>query len=213
MVVVPSSAAEIQDDWTTCGLQGTGSNSIVLDCVFVPEWMSWNPALPPPRGGAGTRMGIGGNFAPETAGFALGVGRRAFAEIVSSATVRKRGGKGVVLADRGAFLLEFGRRRMQYESVQALAESELTSTWEIAQSVGYLPEEYQNRLRAVASYCVESVLDAVRVLWPFLGASELQTERALQRCLRDLIAMTQHYHVSNVNFETFAATMLQSAAR
>ena len=77
MVVVPADAVEIQDDWTTCGLQGTGSNSIVVDRVVVPEWMSWNPSLPPQRGGAGTRMGIGGNFAPETAGFALGVARRA----------------------------------------------------------------------------------------------------------------------------------------
>jgi alkylation response protein AidB-like acyl-CoA dehydrogenase len=156
-------------------------------------------------------MGIGGNFAPETGGVALGLARRGLAEITSSAATRTRGGKGASLAERGAFLLELGRRRMQHEAAFALAEAQLAAAWDVAQTIGYLPDDQQAQLRALASYCVESSADVLRSLWPFLGASELKTERALQRCLRDLTAMTQHYHVSNLNYEVFAQTLLSVA--
>lgn len=40
-VAVPANAYRIQDNWRTLGMRGTGSKSIVLDRVFVPERMSF----------------------------------------------------------------------------------------------------------------------------------------------------------------------------
>ena len=208
-VVVRRDQVTVLDDWSTAGLQGTGSNTVVLDDVVVPSAMSWDPTAPALRGGPETEMGVGGNLAPAVCGFALGLAERAFGEIVAVARAKKRGAGAV--ADRGAFQLELAREKLRVDAARALAEHRLDAAWATARRSGHLSAGQQNGLLAVATFCLETCLDAVRAVWPFLGAGEIRVEGVVQRCLRDLLCAAQHFHVSNATYEAHGQELLQPA--
>ena len=58
--LVPRSDYEIIDTWQSMGLEGTGSNDIVVDDVFVPDYMTHKQS----DGFAGTNPGLAVNDAP-----------------------------------------------------------------------------------------------------------------------------------------------------
>jgi alkylation response protein AidB-like acyl-CoA dehydrogenase len=210
-VVVRRDQVTVLDDWSTAGLQGTGSNTVVLDGVVVPGSMSWDPAAPAVRGGPGTEMGMGGNLTPAVCGFALGLAERAFGEIVAVARAKKRGAGSGTVGDRGAFRLELARQKLRVDAARALAEHRLDAAWATALRLGHLPAGEQNGLLAVATFCLEACLDAVRAVWPFLGAGEIRVEGVTQRCLRDLLCAAQHFHVSNATYEAHGQELLHPA--
>jgi indole-3-acetate monooxygenase len=201
---------DILDDWSTAGLQGTGSNTVVAGNVFVPDEMTWNPTAPAVRGGHLTEMGVGGNLAPALCGFCLGVTDRAIREVLSVARTKKRGASPDALAQRSAFLLEAGRQITRVDAARALAVQRLRAAWDIARQHGRLPADHQQGLLALSAFCAESSVEAVQALWPFLGASELGVENVVQRCLRDLLCASQHLYASNVAYEAHARELLDA---
>ena len=58
--LIPKSDYEIVDTWHSMGLEGTGSNDIVVDDVFVPDYMTHKQS----DGFAGTNPGLAVNDAP-----------------------------------------------------------------------------------------------------------------------------------------------------
>ena len=78
MMVFPTAAAHIHDNWQVAGLKGTGSCDLSVEGLFVADAFSW-ALLSDPRNGAGPlyRIAVPGFVADEHDGFALGVARRA----------------------------------------------------------------------------------------------------------------------------------------
>ena len=84
---------ELQGNWDVLGLAGTGSYDYEVDEQFVEAGFTF-PLLAAEarRGGAGYGIGLFGLVAAGHAGFALGVGKRALAEILELAPTKARMG-------------------------------------------------------------------------------------------------------------------------
>ncbi len=211
-VVFPVSEGRIHDNWHVMGLEGSGSNDISVNELFVPSAYSWDPTVwDPKRGGAIYRMGRPGFVANEHSGVALGIARRALDEIVASASARKRGNPPTgFLSDREAFRRDIAICDLRLRSARALAIDVYERAFQTA-CAGRTPGDgAQSEMRAVSTYVTEVALDVVAVAFRYAGGSAIHRSDILQRCLRNINAAAQHFMVSDTALENYGAIMLDS---
>ena len=210
-MVIPTSQAEIHDNWDVVGLRGTGSNDFSVSDVFVPERFTWAGAEAKPlRGGANFYLGRPGMQTTGHCGVVLGIGRRALDEIAELAKTKKRGYRGMeaLIADRGSFQRFLGESDMRLRAAKALCLETLEEAWELVTREITPPPEMQVRLRASGTYATEEASDIVSQAFRFGGGSAMYTSHVLQKCLRDVHGAAQHNMVSDRAYENHGQFML-----
>jgi alkylation response protein AidB-like acyl-CoA dehydrogenase len=194
--------ATIVDDWFVAGLRGTGSMSVVMDGVAVPEHRTFGFFLPPvidePKYQVAPLLLVG----PMFAGMALGLTQRALDEglgilptrvgpptfepasmdpVVQSAVGRS------VAAVRGA--LESTRAVLGKVDARIAAGEDLSDA-----SVQDRAEVHHHIVWA-AAVCREAVDQLVRLG----GASSIYEPGVLQRTWRDVNVLCQHMYLREAN--------------
>ncbi len=210
-VVFPASKGHIHDNWRVMGLEGSGSNDISAEDLFVPDAFSWDPsAWKPRRGGAIYRMGRPGFVANEHSGIALGIARRALDEIMFTAPNRKRGNPPTAsLADREAFRGDVAECDLRLRSARALAHEVYERAFKTA-SAGQIPNDtMQSEMRAVSTYVTQVAVDVATMAFRYAGGSAIHRSDILQRCLRNVNAAAQHFMVSDTALENYGASLLE----
>ena len=154
-IVVPTSQAQIHDDWDVVGLRGTGSCEFSLSNVFVPQRFTWaGGEAGPQRGGPNFLLGRPGMQTTGHCGFALGVGRRALDAVTELALSKKRGYRGSteLVADRGSFQRFLGEADLRLRAARHLVLETIEEAWaSVCQGITPLPP-LQARMRASATY-------------------------------------------------------------
>jgi indole-3-acetate monooxygenase len=210
--VIPARDIKFIDNWHVAHLPGTGSGDLEVDDAFVPEGYSF-PAQgmrwEVQRGGASHRLPMQVNIAPEHLGFALGLARRALDE-ARTASTRPRSRPGApVLADRGAFQLEFGRADLELQAVRQLSLAVLEQTWAIASAGAELDAVTVAKSAATVSYVTQVCCDLALRVHRYLGSKvTLPLEQPIQRVVRDLIGATQHIATDGQSIEDYARHVL-----
>ena len=210
-LVYPVEKGKIHDNWHVMGLEGSGSNDISVDGLFVPTEFTWETALwEPRRGDAIYRMGRPGFVANEHPAIALGIARRALDEIVTSAPNKKRGNPPTSsLADREAFRGDIARCDFRLRAARALSHEVFERAYQITCS-GRVPDNaVQAEMRAVAAHVTFEAVDVATIAFRYTGGSAIHRSHILQRCLRNINAAAQHFMVSDSSLENYGATMLQ----
>ena len=210
MVLVPSSALELHDDWHVAALQGSGSVDVSLEDHFVPEALTFNPLTSAMRrGGAQYSIGYKIYVAGENFGFSLGVAQRLVNEVAKLAAGKRRLLDAKTVGDRGALQIELGRTDLTLRAARALMMDELEHVMEVAEaSDGPIPERDRIRVEGSLAHATESAVQAAIKLFPFTGASALHLSSPIQRALRDLIGSGQHYVASNQQIEDWGLALL-----
>ena len=210
-VVVPTSQAQIHDNWHVVGLRGTGSSEFSINDVFVPQRFTWggNDAKPY-RGGPNFLLGRPGMQTTGHCGFALGVGRRALDEVTVLAQNKKRGYRGteLLVADRGSFQRFLGESDLRLRAAKALGMETIEEAWESVCQGITPPPQLQIRLRASGSYATAEAGDIVSQAFRFGGGTAMYSDHVLQKCLRDINASAQHQMVSDRAYENHGQFML-----
>ncbi len=197
---LPLSEAKVVDDWFVMGLGGTGSKSVVVDSVFVPEY----------------RSSMRGGFQ----------GRDAGSKPVNDAPLYRLpqllmyilpGAAPVIGAAKGAFgvyLQQLKKRRPRLDGKSAMEdpfvqERLARSKWlidtaelrvmnginEMTQTVmegGSVSQEDIARYLMDFSRPGEACGEAIRLIFETMGASAVYSSNPLQRYLRDILTMRQH---------------------
>jgi 4-hydroxyphenylacetate 3-monooxygenase len=190
--VVPRSDYRIHDDWFVAALRGTGSKTLVLDDVFVPEHRIESIfAL-----STGTTKGFGlhgGIFhAPFVSWFSLGfsavslgIAKRfldVYRDKVASRVRAYTGARAVDSAPAAMRLAE------SYHQVTAVGHT-LRADWEAMTAralSGELPTDDEAvHWRANQSYATKLSIEAVDRLWSASGGSAYFDDNELQRLWRD----------------------------
>jgi alkylation response protein AidB-like acyl-CoA dehydrogenase len=210
--VVPASDITFIDNWHVAHLPGTGSGDLAVSDAFVPEGYSF-PAQgmrwEVQRGGASHHLPMQANIVPEHLGFALGLARRALDE-ARTASTRPRGLPGSpVLADRGAFQLEFGRADLELQAVKQLSLAVLEQIWTTASAGAELDAVTVAKSMATISYVTQACCDLALRVHRYLGSkATLPLEQPIQRAVRDLIGATQHIAADGRSIEDYARHVL-----
>ena len=210
LVVIPRSAAELQDDWHVAALQGTGSVDVLVDDVFVSEELTAIPFGSQRRGGAQyQKIGYRGYVGGENVGFSLGVAQRMVDEIARLAPTKRRVLDPNPLGDRGAFQAELGRTDATLRAARAYMMTELDRAVEIAERTDApLDETELARVGAAVGYATESICQATTRLFPYAGAGALHLSNPIQRCFRDVMGSGQHIVATNETLEQWGQALM-----
>jgi 3-hydroxy-9,10-secoandrosta-1,3,5(10)-triene-9,17-dione monooxygenase len=211
LCLVPKSDYRIIDTWYAMGMAGTGSKDVAATELFVPE----RRALPLQRcrGGAehpGGALDPGPLYripiaaasshplAPAAVGAAEGV-LDLFVE-----TMGKRVGTytGAKVADVQAVQIKVAWARCLIDSGRALLRQSAIALQAFADRSEVPDLETKLRFRTHTAFAVSQAREAVEVLWSCYGAQGLYMRDPLQRHLRDVLAMSQHF---SFNFDIAGA--------
>jgi indole-3-acetate monooxygenase len=196
---VPRERVEFVGNWDVIGLVGTGSYDYVVPEQHVESGFTFDLiGGRPQRGGPIYHLGVLGLALIGHAGFALGVGRRALAEVTVIARSKQRMGAASRIGDRERFQFELGRNDAALRSARAFvydcfgaAQAELDRGNDLA------PAEFL-RLRQATTYATHVAVDVTRFAYTFAGTDPIRTPSALGRCFRDIHAASQHLVVDDV---------------
>jgi 3-hydroxy-9,10-secoandrosta-1,3,5(10)-triene-9,17-dione monooxygenase len=211
LCLVPKSDYEIIDTWYAMGMAATGSKDVAVTELFVPERRAL--ALARCRGGLdhpGAALNSGPLFRiPIVAASShplapAGVGAAEGAYELFVASMAKRSGTytGARVADFQAVQIKVARARCLIDAArQLLRESAIA--FHAAAERNEVPDlATKLRFRAQSAFAVNQAREAVETLWSCYGAQGLYTRDPLQRHLRDVFAISQHF---SFNFDIAGA--------
>lgn len=202
LCLVPRSDYEIIDTWSAMGMAGTGSNDIAVEELFVPECRALQ--LQRCRGGyehPGAALNTGPLFGvPIVAGAshplapaALGAAEGAYELFAGSMAKRAGTYTGAKVADFQAVQIKVGRARCLIDSARHLLRQSAMELEAAGQRSQAPSLELKLRCRAHSAFAVNQAREAVETLWSCYGAQGLYTRDPLQRHLRDVLAINQHF--------------------
>jgi len=211
LCVVPRSDYQIVDTWDAMGMGATGSKDVAASDVFVPDRRAL--ALRDCRGGfdhPGAALNKGALYgipivaasshplAPAALGAAEGA-----CEIFLAAMAKRAGTyTGAKVADFQAVQIKVARARSLIDAARHLLRQSAIAFDEYA-ARGEMPDlETKLRFRAHSAFAVNQSREAVETLWSCYGAQGLYRRDPLQRHLRDVIAIAQHF---SFNFDIAGA--------
>jgi 3-hydroxy-9,10-secoandrosta-1,3,5(10)-triene-9,17-dione monooxygenase len=211
LCLVPKSDYEIIDTWYAMGMGATGSKDIAVSELFVPE----RRALPLARcrgglehPGAGLTSGplfripvVAASSHP-LAPAALGAAEGAYELFLE--TMSKRAGTytGARVADFQAVQIKVARARCLIDSARYLLRQSAIEFQATAERNEVPDLQTRLRFRAHTAFAVNQSREAVETLWSCYGAQGLYVRDPLQRHLRDVLAINQHF---SFNFDIAGA--------
>jgi 3-hydroxy-9,10-secoandrosta-1,3,5(10)-triene-9,17-dione monooxygenase len=209
--LVPQSDYEIIDTWYAMGMVGTGSKDVAVTELFVPE----RRALPLLRcrggfdhpGAALTtgplyRIPIVAASSHPLAPAALGAAEGAYELFVEAMAKRAGTYTGARVADFQAVQIKVARARCLIDSARYLLRQSATEFQAIAERNEAPDLQTKLRFRAHSAFAVNQSREAVETLWSCYGAQGLYTLDPMQRYLRDVLAINQHF---SFNFDIAGA--------
>jgi alkylation response protein AidB-like acyl-CoA dehydrogenase len=211
IMLVPAAEATIVDTWDVVGLSGTGSHDIVFDNVFVPEAraISFAP-LPPNRHYAGPlyRVPFMAMFAWPMGAVALGIAQHAI-DIVTELSKTKAPAGAVVmpLNERPLFQSQLADATAAVRSARAWLHEAIGGLRAIAEAGGAADLQARVNAQLAASNATRSARAAVELMFLAAGGTAVYSKNELQRCMRDMHAVSQHVATGPATWETSGALL------
>jgi 3-hydroxy-9,10-secoandrosta-1,3,5(10)-triene-9,17-dione monooxygenase len=202
LCLVPKSDYEIVDTWYAMGMGATGSKDIAVTELFVPERRAL--ALRLCRGGSehpGAALNPGPLFripivaaaALPLAPAALGTAEGAYELFLASMAKRAGTYTGAKVADFQAVQIKVARARCLIDSAGQLLRQSAVELQTMAARNEVPDLATKLKFRAQGAFAVGQAREAVETLWSCYGAQGLYTRDPLQRHLRDVLAIGQHF--------------------
>ena len=193
MMVLPPSDVEIADTWYVSGLCGTGSHDFVVDDVFVPDERSFTLWDEPALDGPLWRIPELSLSSLMMANVAVGIAEGALGEITTLAS-----GKVPMLADstlgaNALFQHDLAEADARLRAARALLDADAATVWRIADAGRELSPEDRARTRSTAVWVARTAACVVDAAYHAGGGTSLYVSSPLQRRLRDVHAVTQHF--------------------
>jgi alkylation response protein AidB-like acyl-CoA dehydrogenase len=190
----PTDQATVEDTWRVAGLAGTGSHDVVAEGVVVPAEYTSVPYF----GRAGhpdplCRLSAYNLLLTLMAGFPLGVARRALDEARAQLADRPRPAGDTGWLDDPAVQVTL----LRHETALAAARRHVLDTLDelldqLGEGTGEGSYPERARLAAAIIHAYDAGREAVLDCFRLAGAGALFDDNPLQRCMRDLVAGSQH---------------------
>jgi 3-hydroxy-9,10-secoandrosta-1,3,5(10)-triene-9,17-dione monooxygenase len=211
LCLVPKSDYEIIDTWYAMGMAATGSKDVAVSELFVPE----RRALPlvrcrggPDHPGATLNPGplfripvVAASSHP-LAPAALGAAEGAYELFLEAMAKRAGTYTGARVAEFQAVQIKVARARCLIDSARSFLRQSAIELQEAAERNEAPDLQTKLRFRAHSAFAVNQSREAVETLWSCYGAQGLYTRDPLQRHLRDVLAINQHF---SFNFDIAGA--------
>ena len=210
---LPARDWQIEDTWYVAGLKGTGSHHITLRDTVVPaanffDLANGVPCLPGPLYQAVLPV------LPLTLGaVSIGMAEGALDDVVELAkTGRQQLHAAVPMRDSETFQVELGRIAAELRAARSFLEVQATSHWRHALAGTLKDEALHTQGTQTAIWIANSCVRAVDACFALGGSSALYETSPLQRRLRDLHVVAQHYNVQQRHYVNVGKLLLSSSS-
>lgn len=218
LALIPMEQLSIEDTWYVTGMQGTGSNALVANEVFVPDYRILS--LP---------QAIEGNYPTEykheealyraafvpvavliLVGPQLGLGRAALQYVIDKAPQRAIAYTSFQKqTDSVAFQLQIAEAAVKVDTAHLLAFRAADDIDEAAAQGVYADYTRRARIRAYSGSAVRHITDAINILLSAHGAGSFALSSPLQRMWRDSNTAARHAVVlPTVSDEVYGKALL-----
>jgi indole-3-acetate monooxygenase len=198
----------IEDTWSVSGLCGTGSHHIRVDGAIVPAARTYDPMggepcidalivhLPPPA-----------VFSLVMASVALGIAQGALDDITVLASGKVPMLSPTALGGNPLFQFDLATADTELRAARALLYDEAAQIWAAGAKGDTLTMEQRAHGRASSVWAVDRATSVVTTAYRAGGGSSLYTDCPLQRRLRDIYALGQHFIVRRDTLVTAGAIL------
>ena len=193
--LVPKSDYRVVDDWYSPGLAGTGSRTIRLDNVFIPEHRTIpsTKLMGGPSPGSKINPGALYRVPPLTLGTkvfaspALGIAKGGLGMIEDDLSSRNTVGNAP-MAELPTAQVRISEAGAQIEAAEALLLKDCADAMAIAEAGGVPDIDHRARWRRNNAFAVQLCVRALERLNPLVGARGLKPENDFLRMFRDVHA-------------------------
>jgi alkylation response protein AidB-like acyl-CoA dehydrogenase len=207
MMLVPAADVEIVDTWTTMGMCGTGSHDFTVTDLFVPDERTFAIFEPPELDFTLLRMP---ELCLSTMGFsavAVGIAAGALDDIVALASGKVPMFADAALAANPLFRNQLGEADAALRAARTLLYHHANEAWAMAVEGQPFDDPTRARLRSAMTWITGTAAAFVDVAYRAGGGTALYRSSPLQRRLRDIHTLTQHFGVKLDTF-TLAGAVL-----
>lgn len=210
---LPIGQVTIEETWDVSGLAGTGSHDVILNQVFVPEAYTWQfgPGMTPTSAHfqrplyrhPAYAMGV-----MQIGFIGLGIAQGAVDVSIELASSKSSIGATTVLRDRPQFQVRLAEAVALIRSARAWLREALQQF--SAAILADEPDQFQQRTNMLlaATHATHSAAKAVDMIYTVSGASANYRRNPLQRALRDVHAVTQHFSTAAPQYESAGRMLL-----
>lgn len=208
IAVLRPEQAEIEDTWDSVGLRGTGSHHIRVDGTTVDA--AWTVPLDLDAtcvDDAAARVPAPTLFALMVGAAALGLGRGALDDIGELAAGKVPLLAPTTVAANPVFHVALASSDTELAAGEALLAEHAAAVWDAAVTGRELTVDERVRVRAAATWAAERSLAAVEAAYRAGGGTSVYRTSPLQRRLRDIHALVQHFLVRPDTMATAGAVL------
>ena len=200
LFLAPRSAIEVEDVWYCAGMEGTGSNDIIAEDLFIPEARSESLLAMAVGRGSGTALNTGPRYTHPMLPLlsiaaaipAVGAARKALALFQERLGGRALYGTLTKQAERPSAQILLGQATVSVDSAELLlrAVADQLDTWGHTEEL--CPPNERARLRLQVAQAVHLCRDTIQNLMKASGAGAHLRSHPMQRVLRDVNTLSCH---------------------
>lgn len=202
-----STEVEIEDTWSVSGLCGTGSHHVVADVVIPAErtylLLDGEPCLDEPV----VRIPPPALYSLQIATVAVGIAQGALDDIQAMAADKTPLLSPTTLAANPLFQYQLATADTRLRAARALLYQDADATWASATASLPFTLEQRARIRSTAAWVAGMAASVVTSCYRAGGGSAIYLDNPLQRRLRDISALTQHFLVKPDTLTTAGAIL------
>lgn len=219
--LLPSGAARVQsiifqrsqvqhlDNWDAFGLCGTGSGEFEVRDVFVAQEHSACLMADRPLASPLYQFPIFGLLGIGIAAVALGVARHAMDHLIDLAKDKTPQSSTKTLAMRPATQQAVARAQAKLRSARAFFMEAVETGWAEADASGSIGIDERRDIRLATTHAVHAAQEVVTAMYQLGGGNSIFQQSPLQKCLRDINVITQHFMVSDSIYELTGRLFLE----
>jgi indole-3-acetate monooxygenase len=208
LMFYPAQQGEILDTWDAAGLRGTGSHDFRINEVFIPAEHSLLMSTPPVANGVLYRFPIITLFALGPCSVSLGIAQRAVDELIKLAITKSPTFERRTLRQSQRVQAFVGEAMAAIRSARAFLHDAIAAACDLAADGQPLSLEMRRDVRLAAANAAWQSAKAVDLMYHAGGGSAIHSTSPLQRCFRDVHAITQHVLANQSVFEQAGAVYL-----
>ena len=198
----------IEDTWTVAGLCGTGSHHFHVDGAIVPDDRTFVPMGGEPCIDALiVQLPAPAIIALVTAAVALGVAQGALDDITLLAAGKVPMLSPTALGASPLFQLDLATADTDLRAARSLLYEDADEAWATAAAGDPLAMEQRAHGRATGVWAVDRAISVVTTAYRAGGGTSLYSDCPLQRRLRDIHALGQHFIVRRDTLLTAGAIL------
>ncbi|MGD9806751.1 MAG: acyl-CoA dehydrogenase family protein [Hyphomicrobiaceae bacterium] len=208
--LIPRSKARIDDVWQVVGLKGTGSDSYVVEDLFVPtdETIDREALSDVHEPGTLYRFPTIMVYSAAFAGVMLGIARGMIDDMKALAITKTARGAASSLRDSEMFHAELGRLEARWRALKRYHFSTLTDIWQAVDSGAPLSLDHRIDARLASTHAIHEGCQIAVDAYRAAGQNAIFENAPFERRLRDALSASQQVQGRPSHFATVGRHLL-----